>query len=76
MFRELKARKAKYGFDYGCITIGGVVALAEFIKALNVSFGEDSYVFEESGYNRPSLKLYTDREDVAIWIRNYLAIAS
>lgn len=76
MFRELKARKAKFGFEYGRIRFNDVIPLADFSRSLDSAFGKDVCVFEESGYNEPVLKIYTDNDDVAHWIRNYVANAS
>jgi len=71
MFRELKSRKAKFGFEYGRIRLADVVPLADFVKALDREFHPDTYIAEESGYNEPILKYYTDDEKVAEWIRSY-----
>lgn len=71
MFRELKARKAKFGFEYGVIRLVDVIPLAKFLEALRSMYPSDSYLMEESGYNEPILKCYTDNDDVADWIRNY-----
>jgi len=66
--RELKARKAKYGFHYGHINLGGVVQLGKFIEELELNY-QGRYMAEEAGYNQPELKIYTDEDDVAHWIR-------
>jgi hypothetical protein len=71
MFREIRARKAKFGFEYGCIRLADVEPLSEFLKSLKSQFEPDKYTAEESGYNEPVLKFYTDHGDVANWIRNY-----
>ena len=76
MFRELKARKAKFGFEYGRIRFKDVIPLADFSRELDRAFGKDVCIFEESGYNEPILKIYTDIETVADWIRNYTPTAS
>lgn len=70
-FRELKAKKAKFGFDFGHITLRNVVALGKFIEALGIEWA-DKYIAEEAGYNRPELKIYTNDEAVAEWIRSYM----
>ena len=67
-FRELKAKKAKFGFDFGHITLRNVVAIGKFIEALETEWA-GKYLAEEAGYNRPELKIYTDDEAVAAWIR-------
>ncbi len=69
--RELKSRKAKFGFDGGYITLGNVIALGKFFEVLEKTFPNDQYIAEEVGYNRPDLKIYTDLPEVAEWIRNY-----
>lgn len=70
MIRELKARKAKFGFDLGQIHLGKIIALARFLEALQEEFTKDKYIAEEVG-NQPELRLYTDDETVAQWIRSY-----
>lgn len=71
MLRELKARKARYGFEYGIIRLGDVIPLAKFLEALQAAYPPDAYIAEESGYHEPVLKFYTDNDDVADWMRNY-----
>lgn len=71
MFRELKARKAKFGFDLGIITINNVVEMGEFVKKLRSEFTPEKYMIEDAGYKRPEAKIYTDQEEVAEWIRKY-----
>ena len=71
MFRELKSRKAKFGFEYGHIRLNDVIPLGKFLEALQTEFASDRYLAEESGYHEPVLKFYTDDEKVAEWIRNY-----
>jgi hypothetical protein len=69
--RELKARKAKFGFDFGSLTLGSVVAMGKFVEALRTEYTPDKFLLEEAGYNRPEVKLYTDHEEVAEWVRKY-----
>ncbi len=69
--RELKARKAKYGFSYGMIYLSGVIDLGQFLTAFQTAHSADTYVLEEAGYNRPELKIYTDNDEVASWLRQY-----
>ena len=69
-FRELKAKKAKFGFDFGHITLRNLVTLGKFIEALETEW-PNKYLAEEAGYNRPELKIYTDDETVAAWIRSH-----
>ena len=69
--RELKARKAKFGFDFHHITLNNVVEIGRFIEQLRTEFAPDRYIAEEAGYNWPELKIYTDDEHVAHWIRSY-----
>jgi hypothetical protein len=71
MLRELKARKAKFGFDGGIIHLGNVIEIGEFMKAMQNAWSTDKYIMEEAGYNRPELKIYTDDHEVAEWIRLY-----
>lgn len=69
--RELKARKAKFGFDLGSIGLSNLVPLGKFMASLQTTWPADAYIAEEAGYTRPELKIYTDHTDVADWIRNY-----
>jgi hypothetical protein len=70
--RELKSRKAKFGFEYGVLKINDVINLADFLKELYNTFADDKYLVEHQGYNsQASLKFYTDDEDVAVWIRQH-----
>lgn len=71
MIRELNARKAKFGFNLGKIRLSEAIQIGKFLEALQVTFTSEHYVTEEAGYNWPEVKIYTDREDVATWIRNY-----
>ncbi len=66
--RELKARKAKFGFDGGSIGIKNVVEMGKFFETLENTW-PGKYLAEEAGFGQPSLKIYTDDEDVANWIR-------
>lgn len=66
--RELKAKKAKFGFHYGKICLSGVIELGKFLEALDAACA-GKYIAEEAGYNQPEMKIYTDDEEVAKWIR-------
>ena len=68
--RELKSRKAKFGFDLGQLTLRNVVAIGKFIEALETEW-PDKYLAEEAGYHNPATKIYTDDEAVAAWIRSH-----
>jgi len=70
ILRELKARKAKYGFDGGMLGLSNVVPLGKFIEALELEH-PGNYVAEMAGYNQPELRIYTDLDSVAQWIRDY-----
>ena len=70
MIRELKARKARFGFDLGMIGLGNVVKIGKFIEALDYACA-GKYIAEEAGYGRPELKIYTDDDAVAQWIRSF-----
>lgn len=66
---ELKARKAKFGFAGGCIHLGNVVEVGQFFYELRrVWPGE--FTEELQGYNNPEIRVYTNNETVANWIRN------
>lgn len=69
ILRELKSRKAKFGFDYGTLALKDVIPLAEFLNNLHNTYAETEFTLSEGGYNRPSIKIYTDSESVAKWIR-------
>lgn len=70
ILRELKARKAKFGFDGGTLSLGNVIYIGKFMEALELEHS-GNYVAEEAGYNRPELRIYTDLDSVAAWIRSY-----
>ena len=70
MLRELKARKAKFGFAGGTIGLRTVVQVGKFIEALELNHS-GNYIAEEAGYNHPELRIYTDVDTVAQWIRDY-----
>lgn len=71
MYKEIKARKAKYGFNFGPITLSKVVKIGKFVEALQYAHQEDTYIAEEVGYHSSDLKIYTDDNSVADWIRGY-----
>jgi hypothetical protein len=70
MLRELAARKAKFGFDGGTFGLKNIVQVGKFIEALEVNHS-GNYIAEAAGYNQPELRIYTDDEVVAQWIRDY-----
>ena len=70
--KELKARKAKFGFDFGGLNLRNVVAMGRFYEALQTEFESDKYLAEMTGFgSNPDVKIYTDHEEVAEWIRKY-----
>lgn len=71
IFTEIKARKAKYGFNFGGISLRNVVEIGRFIEAIRTEFDEERYDAEEAGYHQPDFKIYTNDVAVAEWIRNY-----
>lgn len=68
--RELKARKAKYGFDAGTIGLGNIIPHSKLLVGLQV-FDKNRYTYEAAGYTPELLKIYTDDDEVAQWIRNF-----
>lgn len=72
--REIRARKAKFGFDLGGIGLHNVVEMGRFVEAFQSAFDDSRYVMEESGWNPSTVvKIYTEEDDVADFIRNYTA---
>ena len=71
--RPLAARKAKYGWDMGGLHLRMVIDFAEFMKALQTNFTDKVYVFETVGLHNSDLRLYTDDDTCAEWIRGYFA---
>lgn len=70
--REIKARKAKFGFDLGSLHLSNVVDMGEFVKTLGHTFNYTEYTLEESGWSSSSVvKVYTEIDEVADFIRNY-----
>lgn len=70
MIRELRAKKAKYGFDLGYFSLHNVIELGKFFEALGTLFDRSRYDAEETGYGRPEIRVYTNDEEVAAWIRS------
>lgn len=68
--RELKSRKAKYGWDMGRLTLGIVSELARFKDLLETTW-TDGYIFESVGMHGNELRFYTDSDDIALWMRSY-----
>ena len=70
MVRELKAKKAKYGFTTG---IGGrnVVALGMFIAAAcrGAKLGQDFTIEDSQSGSSHDVKIYTNDEGLAAQIR-------
>ena len=71
--RSIKARKAKYGWDLGSFRLGMVIELGEFMKALQTNFSTQQYSTETVGMHSTDIRLYTDNDDCADWIRGYFA---
>jgi len=70
--RELKSRKAKYGWDLGRLSLYVVEELADFKKSLKNNYSTDEYIFEAVGMNGNELRFYTDSDNIATWVRTYL----
>lgn len=69
---EFKAKKAKFGFNLGSLSIQNVVEVGAFVSALAIEFDENEYKIEESGWNPSTVvKVYTEKDEVADFIRNY-----
>jgi len=69
--RELKARKAKFGFDAGGICLTYIIPHARLLEGLRNNW-DGKYIAEATGYgSNPELKIYTDDADVAEWIRHF-----
>lgn len=72
MFRELKSRKARFGWDLGALHLGNVVEMGQFVESIQTQFDPIRFNLEEQGWgSSSSIKLYTDHDDVAEWIRSY-----
>lgn len=69
--REMKAKKAKFGFDAGAICLVNIPKHAKLLEGLQ-AFDRTRYNIEEAGWGSNSeLKVYTDDEEVARWIRTF-----
>jgi len=72
VFVEVKARKAKFGFNFGQINMENLLEMADFFRSLKDSVDSKTYIIEKQGYDPHSkIMLYTDNEETASWIRNY-----
>lgn len=69
--RELRSRKAKFGFDVGTLTLEKVIPLGRLMEDAAREFDSTRYIIQESGYNQPDVKIYTDDPEVAEWFRNF-----
>ncbi len=67
--RELKARKAKFGFQYDSIQLHDIQFLAEILNAL-ASNPHVKYEYRSNAGSYPTLNIYTDDELSAEMIRN------
>jgi hypothetical protein len=69
-FRELKARKAKFGFDGSSLPMRNGAEFNKFFESLHTLYS-DRFTINLSNYNNPEVRIYTDDTNVAEWIRNY-----
>lgn len=69
--RELKAKKAKFGFELLGLGFDNVQDVAEFKKSLEPYVGR-YYVDSAQWGNSTAVKFYTDHADVADHIRTFV----
>lgn len=69
MLRELNARKAKFGFAKDYVSINDFIPLGKLMTGLYNTWANTDYAVELVGNNQKDFRLYTDREDLAQWVR-------
>lgn len=76
MLKELKARKAKFGFAVDRVSIKDFLPLGKLMEGLYNSWTEEDYIVEMAGMNRTDFRLYTDNSQLAEWVRQNFLIAN
>jgi hypothetical protein len=67
---EFKSRKYRFGFKYECVRVNAFIPLGKLLEALYNNYTDADFSAEfETSFSRSDLKLYTDREDIANFIR-------
>lgn len=70
MFRELKAKKAKYGFE-ASVNAASFIKIAEAVKEAKIE--DPDLIFEVGGYTSQNYaKVYTNVEAAAGAVREYI----
>lgn len=70
--REFRAKKARFGWDCGALSLKNVVDFGKFYEELKTKFAPHEYHIEETGWNpSTSVKIYTDSDSVADWVRSH-----
>lgn len=70
MFREMKAKKAKYGFKEDFFTAESIVPFGVLISALRAEFDTVKFTMNlDTNMGRREFILYTDHDDVAEFVR-------
>ena len=66
---ELKARKRKYGFRHDFVRLESMIPLGKLLESLQNTWAAEDYLAEMVGMSQNNFRLYTDKDDVAAWIR-------
>lgn len=69
IFRELRARKAKYGFACTCYTVQSMRGVSRVLDIIDSRFSANDYSAEITGMRREDFRIYTDLPAVADFIR-------
>ena len=67
--RELKAKKAKFGFALDSIRLEDFIFIGRLLDQLGMMYGKDIWTSELVGMRQQDLRIYTDDEHVAAWLR-------
>jgi hypothetical protein len=67
--RELKAKKAKFGFALDSIGLGDFIFGGRLLDTLEQMYAKDTWAAELVGMHQRDLRIYTDDEHIAAWLR-------
>lgn len=69
MLRELKSRKAKFGFAKDYVSVNDFIPLGKLMSGLYNTYTDADYITEMVGLHGNDFRLYTDNWTVAAWVR-------
>lgn len=69
MLRELKAKKAKFGFALDGVGINYFIPLGKMLESLQNTYATTDYMTQMVGMHGNDFRLYTDNAEIAKFIR-------